>query len=58
MLLQVHDELLFEIKKSAVEKAALEIKKIMEEAAVLKVPLVVDVKSGPNWGEQELLSIR
>ena len=52
LLLQVHDELLFEIKKDAVKKYAVKIKEIMESAAKLKVPLVVDIKSGENWGEQ------
>ncbi len=52
LLLQVHDELVFEIKKDAVAAIAPKIKKIMESAAELKVPLVVDAKSGPNWGEQ------
>ncbi len=53
LLLQVHDELLFEIKKEATKRAASGIKNIMEAAAELKVPLVVDVKAGPNWGEQK-----
>lgn len=53
LLLQVHDELVFEIKKDAVANAALHIKNIMEAVAELKVPVVVDVKAGPNWGEQE-----
>lgn len=52
LLLQVHDELLFEIKASAVKKTAPRIKEIMENAVELKVPLVVDVKVGKNWGEQ------
>lgn len=53
MLLQVHDELLFEIKKEKIAQYAPHIKKIMESVAVLDVPLVVDVKVGANWGEQE-----
>jgi len=52
LLLQVHDELVFEIKKEAVAAIAPKIKAIMEGSAQLKIPLVVDVKSGPNWGEQ------
>lgn len=55
LLLQVHDELVFEIKKERVAEIAPKIKKIMEEAAELKVPLVVDVKSGPNWGNQVMI---
>ncbi|MBI2640895.1 MAG: DNA polymerase I, partial [Candidatus Sungbacteria bacterium] len=53
MLLQVHDELLFEIKKEKLKEIAPQIKEIMEGAAKLKTPLVVDVKFGPNWGKQE-----
>ena len=52
LLLQVHDELLFEIEKDAVKTATPKIKEIMEGVTELKVPLVVDVKIGPNWGEQ------
>ena len=52
MLLQVHDELLFEIRKGLVKKIAPEIKKIMENVVKLNVPLVVDVKTGGNWGAQ------
>ncbi len=53
MLLQVHDELVFEIKKDLVKKTVPEIRKIMENIAKLKVPLVVEAKIGPNWGEQK-----
>lgn len=52
LLLQVHDELVFEIKKDAAAGAVPKIKEIMEHVVQLKVPLVVDAKSGPNWGEQ------
>ncbi len=55
MLLQVHDELVFEIKNNKAEEVSVKIKKIMEEALKLKVPVVVDVKIGENWGEMEEL---
>ncbi len=53
MILQVHDELLFEIKDGLADKAAAEFKKIMEGGLELKVPVVVDIKTGKNWGEME-----
>ncbi|MBU1160746.1 DNA polymerase I, partial [Patescibacteria group bacterium] len=51
MLLQVHDELLFEIKEEVVEEMSVKIKNIMENIIKLKVPVIVDVKVGDNWGE-------
>ncbi|MFA4818205.1 MAG: DNA polymerase, partial [Parcubacteria group bacterium] len=51
LLLQVHDELLFEIKDGLAEKVAGEFKQIMEQGIKLKVPVVVDIKTGKNWGE-------
>jgi DNA polymerase-1 len=51
MLLQVHDELLFEVKNDQIEEVAARIKEIMEGVIKLKVPVVVDVKIGSNWGE-------
>ncbi len=51
MILQVHDELLFEVAKGKVEESAEEIKKIMENIVKFKVPLKVGIKTGDNWGE-------
>ncbi|OGZ95880.1 MAG: DNA polymerase I [Candidatus Sungbacteria bacterium RIFCSPHIGHO2_01_FULL_50_25] len=51
MLLQVHDELVFEIQKDFADTAVEKIKALMESAASLKVPLVIDVHTGPNWGK-------
>jgi DNA polymerase-1 len=53
MILQVHDELIFEIKDSLVEKYIPQIKTIMENIIKLKIPIVVDVKYGYSWGEME-----
>ena len=55
MLLQVHDELLFEVKNDKVEEMVEKIKKIMENVIKLEVPIVVDVKAGENWGNLENL---
>lgn len=51
MILQVHDELLFEVKSVKVEELSSKIKNIMEGVIKLKVPVVVDVSAGENWGE-------
>lgn len=53
MLLQVHDELLFEVREGEVEELAKKIRKIMEGVIKLKVPVIVDAKVGDNWGEME-----
>ena len=49
MLLQVHDDLLFEIKKEKVRFWVKELKKIMEGVYKLRVPLKVEVSTGKNW---------
>ncbi len=51
IILQIHDELIIEIKENLIEKNIPKIKKIMENAYQLKVPLIVDVSQGDNWGE-------
>ena len=51
MVMQVHDELVFEIKDAFVEQYCTEIKKIMENCYQLSVPLKVDVGIGNNWDE-------
>ncbi|MGA1861954.1 DNA polymerase [Deferribacter thermophilus] len=50
MLLQIHDELLFEIKEEYSESLAIKIKDIMETIVDLKVPLKVNYSIGKNWG--------
>ncbi len=51
MLLQVHDELIFEVPEGELDETTALVKKVMEEAAHLAVPLVVDTGAGPNWEE-------
>jgi len=55
MLLQVHDELVFEAKADAVEATIACVKQVMESAAdpvlTLSVPLVVEAGTGANWAE-------
>lgn len=51
MIMQVHDELVFEVLESQLDDCILNIKTIMCAAAELNVPLVVDVGVGENWDE-------
>ena len=51
MLLQVHDELVFDVPKAEVERLTAMVKEEMESAFSLDVPLVVDVGIGQNWLE-------
>lgn len=53
LLLQVHDELVFEIKQDKISKIVPKIKKIMEEVYKMSVPIKVDVSAGDNWGSLE-----
>lgn len=49
MLLQVHDELIFNVKNNELEKVKEIVKNIMENTIELSVPLVVDIETGTNW---------
>lgn len=51
MVLTVHDELVFEVPEAEVEEACRVIREKMEGVYPLEVPLVVEVKAGPNWNE-------
>ncbi|MFM9106074.1 MAG: DNA polymerase I, partial [Chloroflexota bacterium] len=52
MLLQVHDELVLEVSGGDLEEAAALVRETMQGVAELRVPLLVEVSSGPNWEEQ------
>ncbi len=49
MILQVHDELVFEVPKKEVEKTASVVKAAMESAAKIDAPLIVEIGVGENW---------
>ena len=51
MLLQVHDELVFEVPPPELAEVQALVKQEMEHAATLSVPLVVDMGTGENWLE-------
>ena len=51
MLLQIHDELIFEVEEGLEKEFGDRIKETMEKIVTLRVPLVVDVAVGESWGE-------
>ena len=51
MILQVHDELIFEVPEKELSLVTAEVKRCMEEALPLIVPLKVDMGVGANWLE-------
>lgn len=51
MLLQVHDELIFEVEEGIAEAFAEEVKREMEAAYALRIPLIAETAVGRNWGE-------
>jgi len=53
MLLQVHDELIFEVPQAEREEMRQMVPEIMSTALELSIPLKVDIKTGKNWGEME-----
>ena len=55
MLLQIHDELVFEVREDYVDRFANIVREKMITVLPLDVPLKVDIKHGPNWASCELL---
>jgi len=53
MLLQIHDELVLEVERSALSEVAALVREKMSQAVGLKVPLKVAVEAGPNWNDTE-----
>jgi len=51
MILQVHDELIFEVKEDKLDFYAPKIKAIMQDVLKLRVPIIVDQNTGNNWGD-------
>ncbi|MDV2470348.1 DNA polymerase I [Acinetobacter chinensis] len=51
LLLQVHDELVFEVDEAVADQLAEQIKDVMQKVVTLSVPLVVEVGKGNNWDE-------
>ncbi len=51
MIMQVHDELVFEVREDCLEEIATGVRERMSRSAALKVPLIVDIGHGSNWDE-------
>ena len=51
MIMQVHDELIFEVKKGFAQEALENITSLMESSVKLDIPLIVDANTGANWNE-------
>ena len=51
MIMQVHDELVFEVKENALDESHLQIQNFMEHVVELSVPIKVHIGVGPNWDE-------
>jgi DNA polymerase-1 len=51
MLLQIHDELLFEVPEGEVEEMKSLVNEIMPHAFELRIPVKIDIKLGKNWAE-------
>ncbi len=58
MILQVHDELIFDAPARELEEVAQLVRNRMENAVTLSVPLVVELKAGPNWYETRPLELK
>ena len=56
MILQVHDELIFEVPAEDIPKVAKFVKIAMENIYKLDVPITVNIEAGPNWGDTELIT--
>jgi DNA polymerase-1 len=51
LVMQVHDELVFEVPEKRVEEVSGRVIELMSGAALLRVPLLVEAGSGANWDE-------
>ncbi|CEO40623.1 DNA polymerase I [Photobacterium kishitanii] len=51
LLMQVHDELVFEVEESALDTVTVKVRQLMEQAATLAVPLIAEAGYGDNWDQ-------
>ena len=57
MILQVHDELIFEVPEDKLKQVASLLKQKMENALILKVPLIVSAKAGKNLSQMGVVNV-
>jgi len=57
MVMQVHDELIFELPQDLLDTSVRQIKALMQNTVRLRVPLLVSAKAGKNWYSLEKLSL-
>ena len=57
LILQVHDSLVLEVKKSKMKQVAKVVRDVMDNVYELKAPITVDIEIGDNWGEMKKLDI-
>ena len=55
MLLQVHDELVLEVPEAELTEAIQVVRRVMENALVLSIPLLTEARSGVNWGSMQVM---
>ena len=53
MILQVHDELIFEVPREELDQMSEIVMELMPSSMTLEVPLAVELKTGDNWGDLE-----
>lgn len=56
MLLQIHDELIFEVPEEEIEEMKSLVTELMPQAIKLRVPVKIDIKTGKNWGEMAYIN--
>jgi len=56
LILQVHDELVLDVQDDELKAVTMLVRKVMEEAYKLDIPLLTEARSGVNWGSMQVIS--
>ncbi len=57
MIMQVHDELVFEVPEPEMTVVSKMVREIMQDCFPISVPIIVDLKVGPNWADMKSLDV-